>query len=63
QNAKALSQAPKPSGKAALAASQQTPAASATPAAGTGNSGTTTKHAVRTVGPPFMSSSQTQTHN
>jgi hypothetical protein len=61
QNAKALSQAPKPSGKAALAASQQTPAASATPAAG--NSSTTTKQAVRTVGPPFMSSSQTQTHN
>jgi Protein of unknown function (DUF2865) len=58
QNAKTLSQAPKPSGKAAIAASQQTPA---TPAAG--NSSTTTKQAVRTVGPPFMSSSQTQTHN
>jgi hypothetical protein len=63
QNAKALSQAPKPTGKAAVAASQQAPAASATPAAGTGNSSTTTKQAVRTVGPPFMSSSQTQTHN
>jgi hypothetical protein len=61
QNAKTLSQAPRPSGKAAIAASQQTSAASATPAVG--NSSTTAKQAVRTVGPPFMSSSQTQTRN
>jgi hypothetical protein len=61
QNAKALSQAPKPTGKAAAAAGQQTSAASATPAAGTSSSNAT-KHAVRTVGPPFMSSSQTPAH-
>jgi hypothetical protein len=61
QNAKTLSQVPKLTGKAALAGSQQPSAASASPAAG--NPSTTTKQAVRTVGPPFMSSPQTQTRN
>ena len=60
QNAKALSQAPKATGKSAAASGQQTAAGSASSA--TGNA-STTKQGVRTVGPPFMSSSQTPTHN
>jgi len=59
QNAKALSQPPKPSGKAATSAATAPPAAAAatTPrpsAASTDDK----KHAVRTVGPPFLSASQ-----
>ena len=57
QNAKALSQAPKATGKpqAAGATGQAKPAA--TPAASNASSGSS-KAAVRTVGPPFVSSSQ-----
>ncbi|HYA06607.1 MAG TPA: DUF2865 domain-containing protein [Xanthobacteraceae bacterium] len=59
QNAKALSQPPKPSGKAATSAATAPPAAAAatTPrpsAASTDDK----KPAVRTVGPPFLSASQ-----
>jgi Protein of unknown function (DUF2865) len=56
QNAKALSQAPKQPGKPqASAASQPGPGGAAAPTNASA-SGTDTKRAVRTVGPPFMSS-------
>ena len=59
QNAKTLSQAPRPTGKAAATASAQAPSASQATAT---NAVSPDKHAVRTVGPPFMSSSQTPAH-
>ena len=62
QNAKALSQPPKPSGKAAPASGSASQAApGATPAAKPGASAAGSndaKRAVRVVGPPFLSSSQ-----
>jgi hypothetical protein len=65
QNAKALSQAPKPSGKQTGSAAANQPGASgaaAGPAANAnGAEADAKKRAVRTVGPPFMSSSQPQT--
>jgi hypothetical protein len=65
QNAKALSQAPKPSGKAAASAAANQPARNgitattpATTAAASNSGSDPKKQTIRVVGPPFLSSSQ-----
>ena len=58
QNAKALSQPPKPAGK--LPAAPNKPVANATPAPASTAAPDEAKHPVRVVGPPFLSSSQMQ---
>jgi hypothetical protein len=60
QNAKALSQLPKPPGKPTAAGAPGQPVANATPAPAGAATADDPKRAVRVVGPPFMSSSQMQ---
>jgi hypothetical protein len=60
QNAKALSEPPKPSGKPAASGGASHPGAGGTagaPAASAADSDPAKKRVVRTVGPPFLSSS------
>src|SRR5579862_5655185 len=63
QNAKALSQPPKPSGKQAPSAAPSPPAATAAPVSSTASTAVPEKPKgeVRIVGPPFLSSSQMET--
>ncbi len=63
QNAKALSQPPKPSGKQAPSATPSLPAAAAAPVTSTASAAgpEKPKGEVRIVGPPFLSSSQMET--
>src|SRR5579863_5621346 len=63
QNAKALSQPPKPSGKQAPSAAPSPPAATAAPVTSTASTAVPEKPKgeVRIVGPPFLSSSQMET--
>jgi len=63
QNAKALSQPPKASGKAATASPAQSQSATAKPAAtpnASANAADTKNTKVRVIGPPFLSQSQVQ---
>jgi len=62
QNAKSLSQPPKPSGKQPAGSAPRQPAANATTATSTASASApdNAKHAVRVVGPPFLSASQLQ---
>ncbi len=60
QNAKALSQPPKPAGKLPAAPSKPVANATPTPAPASTAAPDDAKHPVRVVGPPFLSSSQIQ---
>jgi hypothetical protein len=60
QNAKALSQPPKPAGKPSTVPGQPVTGATASPSTASTAGSDNANHAVRVVGPPFLSSSQMQ---